>query len=276
VLVQATRTFFYQRAGFAKDAAYAGAGWADAASHIGPGQDTEARLYSATNDASTERDLSGGWYDAGDYNKYTNWHADYLLTLLLMYREAPSVWTDDFNLPESGNGIPDLIDEIKWGMDWLIKMQEDDGSVLSVMDLAHASPSSAATGASRYGPATTSATLSAAAAFAHGAKVLSELSGNPFDAYVTDLLHRAEQAWAWAEANPEITFRNSDNGVAAGEQEVDDAGRAVKRRTAAIYLFAASGDTDYRDIVDNTVTAIDWVGPWNQKELWPQLYYASL
>lgn len=276
VLVQATRSFFYQRAGFAKDAAHAGAGWADSASHVGPGQDAEARLYSAPNDASTERDLSGGWYDAGDYNKYTNWHADYLLTLLHMYRESPSVWTDDFNLPESGNGVPDLIDEIKWGMDWLIKMQEDDGSVLSVMDLSHASPPSAASGSSTYGPATTSATLSAAAAFAHGARVFSELPGNPFDAYAADLLNRAEQAWTWAEANPAITFRNSDNGVSAGEQEVDDAGRAVKKRTAAIYLFAATDKASYRDFIDNNVTAINWVGPWNQKELWPQLYYASL
>src|SRR5690606_10553468 len=61
VLVQAVRTFFYQRAGFAKQTPYAEAGWADAASHLGAGQDAEARLYSATDDADTERDLRGGW-----------------------------------------------------------------------------------------------------------------------------------------------------------------------------------------------------------------------
>ena len=57
---EAFRTFYYQRAGFAKSAPQAGAGWTDAASHLGPGQDGEARLYSAPEDASTARDLRGG------------------------------------------------------------------------------------------------------------------------------------------------------------------------------------------------------------------------
>ncbi|HEY7883416.1 MAG TPA: glycoside hydrolase family 9 protein [Cellvibrionaceae bacterium] len=273
VLVQAVRTFFYQRAGFAKATPYAGPGWADGASHLGAGQDTEARLWNDAGNASTERDLSGGWYDAGDYNKYTNWHADYLLTLLHMYQENPSVWTDDFNLPESGNGIPDLIDEIKWGMAWLIKMQENNGSVLSVMGLHHASPPSAATGASTYGPATTAATLSSAAAFALGSKILGEFE--TLEVYASDLINRAEQAWSWAAANPAEIFYNSNN-VAAGEQEVDDNGRAIKKRTAAIYLFAATNNANYRTFVDANTPTINWVGPWNQPELRPQLYYASL
>src|SRR5690606_10346375 len=89
ILKHALRTFYYQRAGFAKVEPFAEAGWTDTASHIAAGQDKNARLYSAPNDANTERDLSGGWYDAGDYNKYTNWHADYLVTLLHAYVENP-------------------------------------------------------------------------------------------------------------------------------------------------------------------------------------------
>jgi hypothetical protein len=137
---------------------------------VGPLQDANARRYSAPNDASTERDLHGGWYDAGDYNKYTSWTAGYVVDLLHAYTENKSIWTDDFNIPESGNGVPDLLDEVRWGLDWLVRMQNSDGSVLSIVGLAGGSPPSSATGASLYGDASTSATLASAMAYAQGAK----------------------------------------------------------------------------------------------------------
>ncbi|WP_036188002.1 glycoside hydrolase family 9 protein [Marinimicrobium agarilyticum] len=275
VLKDAVRTFFYQRAGDEKLATHAGTGWADGASHLGEGQDPAARLYGSENDASTERDLRGGWYDAGDYNKYTNWHADYLVVLMHTYRENPGIWTDDFNIPESGNGIPDLLDELKWGMDWLIRMQEDDGSVLSVMGLAHASPPSSATGPSVYGPATTSATLTSAQAFAFGSVIFAQVEG--WETYAQELATRAENAWDWADAHPSVTFENSGK-VAAGEQEVDDDGRAMKKRIAALYLFAATGESDYKTFAENEYRdhPITWVGPWNEPETTHWLYYASL
>ena len=127
VLKQAVRMLFYQRAGQAKDAARAGAGWTDAASFAGALQDQHCRLFSDKNNAATERDLRGGWYDAGDLNKYTSWTAGYVETLLRAYAESPTVWTDDYNIPESGNGIPDVLDEAKWGLDFLVRMQSTDG-----------------------------------------------------------------------------------------------------------------------------------------------------
>lgn len=280
VLKHAMRSFFYQRAGFAKQAPFAEARWTDAASHIGAGQDKNARLFSDKNNAATEKDLSGGWYDAGDYNKYTNWHAYYLVALLQAYAENPTVWTDDYNIPESGNGIPDIIDEIKWGFDWLKKMQNNDGSVLSILGLSHASPPSAATGPSYYGPANTSATLTSAGAFALGSKILATLGNTDLNNYAADLKTRAENAWTWSVANPSITFRNNEGasaGLGAGQQEVDDAGRAAKKLTAAIYLFAATGSSTYRDHVDaNATNATTWVDVWSEPELSAWLYYASL
>ncbi|HEY8940203.1 MAG TPA: glycoside hydrolase family 9 protein, partial [Cellvibrio sp.] len=128
VLKEAFRAFFYQRAGVAKNEPYAEAAWVDSASHIGANQDSAARLYSDKSNAATAKDLSGGWYDAGDYNKYTSWAADYVVTLLHAYIENPAAWGDDFNIPESGNGIPDIIDEAKVGLDWLVKMQNATGN----------------------------------------------------------------------------------------------------------------------------------------------------
>jgi endoglucanase len=254
VLRHALRTFFYQRAGAVKDAAHAGVGWADTASHLGPGQDGQARLFSAAEDASTERDLSGGWYDAGDFNKYTNWTADYVVDLLRAYRERPELWGDDLNIPESGNGVPDVVDEAKWGLDWLVKMQNEDGSLLSIVGLASGSPPSAATGPSRYGSPSTSATLSGASAFAFGAIVLKSLGGE-LETYAADLEARAERAWTFADQNPSVVFLNNDagtgsSGLGAGQQEVDDAGRRSKKLQAACHLFELTGGEAYRTYFD--------------------------
>ncbi|ESQ89382.1 hypothetical protein ABAC460_12795 [Asticcacaulis sp. AC460] len=248
VLRAAVRAFYYQRASTTKLAVHAGAGWADGLSHNGPLQDKNARLFSAPGDVSTERDLSGGWYDAGDLNRYTSWNASYVITLLHTYFENPGIWNVSYNIPESGNGLPDLLNEIKWGLDWMKRMQNSDGSVLSIIGVAHASPPSAATGQSLYGPANTSATRISAAAFALAAKVFSGVSGQ--SAYATDLLDRAEKAWTWCEANPNVQFRNNDagyssQGLGAGQQEVDDYGRLAYALSAAVYLYDATGKAAY-------------------------------
>lgn len=73
VLKHAVRMFFYQRAGVEKSAKHAGAEWADAACLLGKGQDSQAHAWLAKTDESKVRDLRGGWFDAGDTNRYTAW-----------------------------------------------------------------------------------------------------------------------------------------------------------------------------------------------------------
>ena len=285
VLRAAVRYFYYQRAGQEKTAANAGAGWADGASNIGPGQDKNARLYSAPTDATTERDVSGGWYDAGDMNKYTSWAAGYVTSLLFCYAERPAIWGDDYNIPESGNGIPDIVDEAKWGLDWLSRMQEADGSVLSIVGLSGASPPSAATGPSYYGPANTSATLSTAGAFAFGAKVMAGIPA--LASYASGLRTRAERAWAWADANPSVLFQNNDasngsQGLGAGQQETDDRGRLISKMISAVFLYDLTGNTTYRDFVDanygqaNLIRYTNYVSAYESGTQDALLYYASL
>jgi endoglucanase len=259
VLKAAVKAFYYQRAGFAKTAPYAGAGWADGASHIGALQDKNCRIYNDKNNAATERDLGGGWYDAGDYNKYTPWAASYIISLLMSYKENPSLWTDDFNIPESGNGIPDLLDEIKWGMDWLLKMQQANGSSLCVMGLSHASPPSSATGQSTYGPATTNATMRSAAAFALGAKYLRQADPVYFGVYADTLQARAVRAYNWAIANPTVIFNNNtvangSQGLGAGNQETDSLGRFTAKMGAALYLYDLTGNIAYLTVFENGAT----------------------
>jgi endoglucanase len=263
VLKHAVRTFFYQRAGFAKAAEFAGAAWADGASHARNLQDKNARQFNKKTDATTERDVSGGWYDAGDYNKYTNWTASYVIEMMKAYIERPEVWTDDYNIPESGNGIPDLLDEAKWGIDHLLRMQLDDGSVLSIVGLSHASPPSAATGPSYYGTPNTSAVLNTSAAFAIASKVYRAIG---MTEYADTLVVRSEKAWNWAVANPDVIFRNNDSaygssGLGAGQQETNDYGRFMAKLKAACYLFDVTGNTIYRAHFNsnyNKVNIFNW------------------
>ncbi len=122
VMKAGLKTFYYQRCGSNKASPFADNGWTDAACHIGTQQDTDCRLVTNPN-ASTSRDLHGGWHDAGDYNKYVNFTWTTLTSLLLAYEANPSVWKDDIGLPESGNGIPDLLDELRYELHWLLRMQ---------------------------------------------------------------------------------------------------------------------------------------------------------
>jgi endoglucanase len=283
VLKHAVRTFFYQRAGFAKSAAHAGAGWADGASHSGTRQDKQARQYNQSNNAATELDLSGGWYDAGDYNKYSNWTANYIVDFMRAYLEAPGAWGDDYGITESGNHIPDILDEAKWGIDHLLRMQRPNGSVLSIVGLSHASPPSAATGPSLYGTANTSATLNSAAAFAIASKVF---ASRGMKTYSEQLKTAAINAWNWAVANPNVIFKNNDfnsgtSGLGAGNQETDDYGRLVAKIEAACFLFEISGENTYKTFFDtnyNKIHLIEWnfAYPFETSNQEILLYYTTL
>ncbi|MEP3890106.1 MAG: glycoside hydrolase family 9 protein [Hellea sp.] len=282
VLKAAFKTLYYQRAGFEKRAPFALPGYEDGASHLGAGQDGEARLFNAKDDASTERDLRGGWYDAGDYNKYTSWTANYIRTLLHSYIENPNVWTDDFGIPESGNGVPDILDEVKWGLDWLERMQNKDGSMLSVMSLASASPPSAAQGPSYYGPANTSAAYASAGAFAMAGDVFARAPKYRKDA--ARYRKRAVRAWSWAQANPDVIFRNNDaaygsEGLAAGQQEVEGERLQKKILISAVYMFKITGQKQYAQRVDRIYAKLGPITPWTadgfEGDMGPALLYFS-
>jgi len=282
VLKHAVRTLFYQRSGYAKEAQYAGNKWADGASHLGPLQDTQCRKYDAPNNASTEKDLRGGWYDAGDFNKYTSWTANYIVDLLKAYKENPNAWGDNYNLPYSGNGTPDIIDEIKWGLDYLLRLQEANGAMISIVSVSHASPPSSATGPSLYGAVNTSCTLASAIAFSYGSKIFNELGATT---YATTLQQRAISAWNWAEANPNVIWENNSaaynsQGIGAGQQETDAYGRFMYKIRAAIHLYDLTGTAPYKTFVEanyQNVQMMLWnfAFPFQQENQDALLYYAT-
>jgi endoglucanase len=290
VMKHAVRVFFYQRAGFEKKPEFAGRSWSDRASHLGPGQDGETRPWHKGNPntlvaPSEVKDLRGGWYDAGDFNKYTTWTANYILILLRAFEENPQAFKDDYGIPESGNGIPDLLDEVKWGLEWLERMQNADGSVLCVQGLGNASPPSAARQPSYYGPATTAASLRSATTFAYASKIFSARPEPGLKAYGEALAKRARAAWAWAEASPNVVYFNNDNerqpgsqGLAAGQQEMSDTDRRRAKLEAAVYLYELSGEPGLKAFIEANFRSILPNGPTVWEVQWQDLllYYARL
>jgi hypothetical protein len=250
ILKAAVRMYFYQRSGYAKQQPYAEKCWTDTPAYIGPNQDTEARDVTDQNNKLKTRNLSGGWFDAGDTNKYVTFAAPAVHQLLTAYQTTPAVFTDDFNIPESGNGIPDLLDEVKWELDWLERMQYPDGSVaLKVGDIVDTKGGAPSTDVSPryYVPACTSSTIAAAGMFAHGAYVYGKVG--PLARAAGELRARGVAAWKNYQASP-VRQTACDSGVVktakADWNEADQISAAV---VAAVYLFAVTGDQTYGEYI---------------------------
>jgi len=77
---------------------------------------------------STHIDVTGGWHDASDYLQYSSTSANATYHLLAAYRDFPTVFTDEkmANGLDGKNGMADVLDEAKWGLDWLLKMHPRD------------------------------------------------------------------------------------------------------------------------------------------------------
>lgn len=250
VLKAAVRMYFYQRSGFAKRVPYAQSCWEDQAAYLGPGQDSQAHDITDPDNAAKVRDLSGGWFDAGDTNKYVTNAIRPVHELLSAYQQNPAAFTDDFNIPESGNQVPDLLDEIRWETDWLKRMQFDDGSSalkVGAKTFVNPSPPSSDTSARFYVPACSSATIATAGMFAHAAYVFRAIP--QLRAESVELASRAQKGWArYQAAMPRQEHCDSGEVKVAGAdlKAADQDRQAV---VAAIYLFALIGDEAYATYV---------------------------
>ncbi len=280
VLKAAFKTFYYQRCGLPKSSPFASTAYTDTKCHQ---QDSLCRSITDPNNTAFYRNMKGGWHDAGDYNKYVNFTYATLIDLLNAYEYNPEAWHDKMDIPESGNGLPDLLDEIKIELDWLLKMQNTNGSVHSVVgvqNFASASPPSADAALRYYGPATTSATLTTAVVFSYAARQFKKIDNAMAQSYGNLLRSKAIKAWEWANANPSITYNNSGS-IAAGEQEVSNDERTFRKLVAAIYLYALTDSTVFKTYVEANYTSahlLQWqfVYPFENPMQQSLVFYAAL
>jgi endoglucanase len=200
-------------------------------------------------------DVAGGWYDAGDHGKYVVNGGIAAWTLLDLYerlvhlgRSAAEFGDGRLRIPETTNGVPDLLDEARFELAWMMKMQVPDGHPLAGMahhkvhDRAWTSLATAPHQDHQprfLYPPSTAATLNLAAVAAQGARIFT-----PFDrAFAARCLAAAEKAWAAAEAHPGLLAQAPAQ--TAGGGPYDDAHVDDERYWAAAELAITTGKEAY-------------------------------
>lgn len=241
----ALKAFYFNRSAIALTPEFAGP-WARPAGHPDDKVLVHASAASKARPQGTVIASPKGWYDAGDYNKYVVNSGISTYTLLAALEHFPDVFKRDIGIPESGNGVPDILDEALWNLDWLLTMQDPaDGGVyhkLTNLRFDGIVMPHAASTTPRYVVAkSTAAALDFAATMATASRVLA-----PYDAKWPGLSQRmlaaAQAAWRWAEAHPKVVFKNPKDVVTG---EYGDAQLADEFAWAAAELFIATGQDNY-------------------------------
>ncbi len=206
-------------------------------------------------------DVHGGWYDAGDHGKYVV-NGGIATWMMLAYYERTkhlggvldAIGDGKLKIPESANGVPDLLDEARFELEFLMRMQVPPGKPLAGMahHKVHAekwtplgtAPDTDATPRWLHAPST-AATLNLAAVAAQCARIW-----KPIDAKFADqCLDAAEKAWAAALANPNKLAPPTDN-VGGGAYE--DGDPSDEKYWAACELFLATGKANYKDALTSS------------------------
>lgn len=212
VAVMAARSYFFLRCSMALPAEYAGP-WARPAGH----PDTAVAIHPSAAEphrpAGTRVAAPGGWYDAGDYNKYPVNAAVTTATLMSVLEEWPeSVPPLGLDIPESGNALPDVFDEVLWNLRWMLAMQDPhDGGVYHKLTTAQFEPfvmPHEAQSPRWLVAKSTAATLDAAAVFAQAAR-LAERYPAVLPGLADSCRTAALAAWTWARRHPGRTYRQS-------------------------------------------------------------------
>jgi hypothetical protein len=261
VLRDSGRVFYYQRSGTPITEKNGGV-WHHKGGHLGRNQDRAALLSQGGRAIGRPRDVLGGWFDAGDLNKYVPYLEATLFDLLWAYELNPRVFGDDTNIPESGNGVPDLLDEVKWELDWLLKMQDDDGGFLNRVagrsfDNGPRDPSGD-TQPRFYTAKTTWATAVAAASLAHAARVYARFD-LAFPGYASRLREAAQRGWTYLEAHAQMDPPDGSDGdskLAATAAESNPNADRRARVFAAAELFKTFAEPGFKAYVDRWATDI--------------------
>jgi len=241
----ALKSFYLNRSGIAIDAQYGGK-HARQAGH----PDVNVKVHrSAASEARPEGTIVSapkGWYDAGDYGKYIVNSGISTYTLLASYQHFKDYYKNlDLAIPESTNSVPDILDEIKWNLDWMEKMQDSDGGVyhkLTLLNFSAIDVTPANENKQRYviGKSVTAA-LNFAAVMAVASRVMQEFEGQ-FPGISERYKGHALRAYDWAQKNSDALYEQPED-VATGAYEDKDANDEFA--WAAAELFLLTGDAGY-------------------------------
>jgi endoglucanase len=248
--------FYHQRSGIAIDAQYVGADHARPAGHVNVAPNQGDNTVPCRSDLGCDYtlDVRGGWYDAGDHGKYVvnggiaTWQLLDEYERALRVGDASALGDGKLAIPERGNGVPDILDEARWEVDFLLAMQVPDGKPNAGM-VHHkihdaqwtALPTRPELDSQprRLSAPSTAATLNTAAVAAQASRLWRSVD----PAYSAKLLAAAEKAYAAAKAHPNLLADPNDGtgGGTYSDNTVTD-----EFYWAAAELFATTGKSAYR------------------------------
>ncbi len=235
------KLLYKQRCGIKTDPSITGEGFSHDVCH-----DQPAIVY------GEERavDVSGGWHDAGDYGRYVVPGAKTVQDLLLSY-ELFDVEDDDIGIPESGNEVPDLLDEARFELEWMLKMQDEySGGVFHKVS-CKAFPETVAPEAETdelvLSPISGAATLDFAAVMAKASTIYDDYDPE----FAEKCFAAAVRAWDYIEKSNNIMgFRNPGN-IVTGEYKDDNTADEIFFAAAELYI---AGDEELKDKLEPLYT----------------------
>ena len=216
----------------------------------------------------------GGWHDSGAYSKYVATTTVTIARLLNLYQQVPDLFPDNhLTIPESGNGKSDLLDEMEWGLNWLLRMQREDGAVYRKLSGAewplNLAPDEDTQLRYIYGISTPE-TAKFAAVMAIASRNWQSID-RPL---AQKFLQSAQLAWQYLQTQPEMKideFEGDDTGSdrylaseynleASLKTDIDD------RLWAATELYITTGQADFAEYVANHLervnyTLFEWKNP---------------
>lgn len=226
--------FYYIRASTELKEQYAGK-WHRAAGHA----DDSVLIHSSAvgKDRKEGKVISspGGWYDAGDYNKYIVNSGISTATLLSLYEDFPAYMQSvKLNIPESNDKLPDVLNEVLWNLRWMLTMQDSaDGGVYHKLTNAAfdgmVMPDQTTT--PRYVVQKgTAATLDFAAVMSQASRIFAKYP-QQLPGLADSCQKAAVHAWEWAVKNPAVLYNQDKMNKtkkpqistgAYGDSKVDD------------------------------------------------------
>lgn len=277
----AWKAFYYNRADVGKPAKYGGL-WTHEPDHRGPNQATAARVYAWTGAAHwdpvgkevadpTPHDVSGGWWDAGNFDKYmgntTVCHNEMLLGVQLM---GAGPKDGDLGIPESGNRVPDVLDEVRCGTEWILRMGLPDGAAFGRAYEKTACPPEADTSPVMLTQPASGATMNRAAALAYASIVWQERGLDR--AFAKRCMDESLKSWRLLEKKPHpwpADPKDPKKPAPTGEWYFVDFQKC--RALAAACYFRATGKPEYEAIVREIAST--WtVPPGENAEVYPVIW----
>jgi len=194
--------------------------------------------------------MPGGWYDAGDYGLYMVTGSMAVCQILMSYEQFPEYWNKtEWNIPESGNGVPDILDEVKWELKWMYAMKDTDNGVwykATSKDFPGFLMPNKETSDIYCMVKNATSAYDYAATFAFAARVFNKYT-TQYPGFADSCLTAAKAAWSWGVANEKTkAICVNPKGVYTGEYGDSIAGNGNDNKVlAGVEMFITTGDSAY-------------------------------